>query len=128
MAKLPVFAAGIYSKIQANVDNGVLSYPSWVYVRDRQRLAFIDQDKSINEIKAANIELVQELPAFEDVNPDTLYICNGIVYVSDGTVLRPQYQDYTARLEEITSELTALSDRVTTLEEVAHSPIQWIEL
>lgn len=131
MADLPQFAAGELYKIQAAIDVGVLKYPSWVYVRDKTMMAFIDQDLSINLIKGDNkqqVVNVDTLPSIENANKEVLYIFNGIVYTFNGTDFTPMYKDVTEELEQIKAEIEELTGRVTTLEEIAHSPIQWIEL
>ena len=128
---LPTFAAGDFIKIQAAVDVGILTYPSYVFVRDKTMLAFIDQDLSIKLIKGNNkqqVVNVDVLPSVENADKEVLYIFNGIVYTFNGTDFTPMYKDVTEELEQIKAEIEALTGRVTTLEEVAHSPIQWIEL
>ena len=127
---LPTFAAGELYKIQSAVDIGVLKYPSWVYVRDKTMMAFIDQDKSINLIEGNNKSVinVSELPDISEAKQDVLYIFNGIVYTFDGTDFNQMYKDVTAELEQIKEQIEALTGRVATLEEIAHSPIQWIRL
>lgn len=131
MANLPQFAAGDLSKIQGAIDVGILKYPSWVYVRDKTMMAFIDQDLSINLIGGNNekqVVNVDVLPSADDAKEDVLYIFEGIVYTFNGTDFTPMYRDVTDELEQIKAEIEALTGRVTTLEENAYSPIQWIEL
>lgn len=131
MASLPTFAAGDLEKIQNAVDVGILTYPSWVYVRDKTMMAFIDQDSSINLIEGNNekqVVNVDVLPSVDDAKEDVLYIFEGIVYTFNGTDFTPMYRDVTEELEQIKADIEALTGRVTTLEEIAHSPIQWIEL
>lgn len=131
MASLPTFAAGDLEKIQNAVDVGILTYPSWVYVRDKTMMAFIDQDSSINLIEGDNkkqVVNVDVLPSVDDAKEDVLYIFEGIVYTFNGTDFTPMYRDVTEELEQIKADIEALTGRVTTLEEIAHSPIQWIEL
>lgn len=131
MADMPTFAAGEYYKIQAAIDVGVLKYPSYVFIRDECKLAFIDQDLSINRIKGDNenqVINVTELPNISEAKTDTLYILDGIVYTFDGTDFNPMYKDVTLELEQIKEQIESLTGRVTTLEEIAHSPIQWVKL
>lgn len=131
MASLPTFAAGDLEKIQNAVDVGILTYPSWVYVRDKTMMAFIDQDSSINLIEGNNekqVVNVDVLPSVDDAKEDVLYIFEGIVYTFNGTDFTPMYRDVTEELKQIKADIEALTGRVTTLEEIAHSPIQWIEL
>lgn len=127
---LPQFAAGELHKIQVAIDVGVLKYPAWVYVRDKTMMAFIDQDLSINLIEGNNKSVINvtELPDISEAKMDTLYILDGIVYTFNGSEFKPMYKDVTAELEQIKEQIEALTGRVTTLEEIAHSPIQWIRL
>ena len=130
MANLPTFAAGEFYKIQAAIDVGVLTYPSYVYIRDERKLAFIDQDLSINRIIGDNEEQVvnvEALPSVEEAKKNVLYILNGIVYTFDGTEFTPQYKDVTSEIEQLKIDLKNLTDRVDILEN-AQSPIVWIEL
>ena len=130
-SNMPTFAAGEFHKIQAAIDVGVLKYPSYVFIRDEKKLAFIDQDLSINRIKGDNnksVISVEVLPDISEASKDILYILNGIVYTFDGIDFNPMYKDVTSELEQIKEQIEALTGRVTTLEEIAHSPIQWIKL
>lgn len=131
MSNFPRFAAGEYYKIQAAIDVGLLTYPSYVYIRDERKLAFIDQDLSVNRIIGDNekqVVNVDSLPSTEDAKLDVLYICNGIVHIFNGKEFVPLYKDYTSEIEQLRTDLDKLTDRVDSLEEVAHSPIKWIEL
>ena len=131
MSNLPQFAAGEYYKIQAAIDVGVLTYPSYVFIRDECKLAFIDQDLSINRIVGDNekqVVNVDVLPNVENAKEDVLYIFKGIVYTFNGTDFTPISKDVTAELEQIKEQIETLIGRVTTLEEIAHSSIQWMEL
>ena len=131
MADLPQFAAGELYKIQAAIDVGILTYPSYVFIRDECKLAFIDQDLSINRIVGDNekqVVNVEILPSVEKAKEDVLYILKGIVYTFNGVNFTPMYKDVTEELEQIKAEIEALTGRVTSLEEISHSPIQWIEL
>lgn len=127
---LPTFAAGEFYKIQAAIDVGVLTYPSYVFIRDECKLAFIDQDLSINRIVGDNekqVVNVDVLPSVEDAKEDVLYILKGIVYTFNGTDFTPQYKDVSSDIEQLKIDLKNLTDRVDILEN-AQSPIKWIEL
>lgn len=131
MANLPTFAAGEFYKIQSAIDVGVLTYPSYVYIRDERKLAFIDQDLSINRIIGDNEEQVVKvdvLPSVENAKENVLYIFEGIVYIFNGTEFIPMYKDVTSDIEQLKTDLKNLIERVDSLEELTHSPIQWIEL
>lgn len=131
MANLPTFAAGEFYKIQSAIDVGVLTYPSYVYIRDERKLAFIDQDLSINRIIGDNEEQVVKvdvLPSVENAKENVLYIFEGIVYIFNGTEFIPMYKDVTSDIEQLKKDLKNLIERVDSLEELTHSPIQWIEL
>ena len=130
MANLPQFAAGEFYKIQAAIHVGVLTYPSYVYIRDERKLAFIDQDLSINRIIGDNekqVVSVKTLPSVEEAKIDVLYILDGIVYTFNGADFIPQYKDVTSDIEQLKVDLKNLTDRVDILENT-YSPIQWIEL
>lgn len=130
MANLPQFAAGEFYKIQAAINVGVLTYPSYVYIRDERKLAFIDQDLSINRIIGDNEEQVvsvETLPSVEEAKKNVLYILDGIVYAFNGTDFTPQYKDVTSDIEQLKIDLKNLTDRIDVLEN-AQSPIVWIEL
>lgn len=131
MSNLPQFAAGEFYKIQSAIDVGVLTYPSYVYIRDERKLAFIDQDLSINRIIGDNEEQVVKvdvLPSVENAKENVLYIFEGIVYIFNGTEFIPMYKDVTSDIEQLKRDLKNLIERVDSLEELTHSPIQWIEL
>lgn len=112
----PKFAAGEYYKIQAAVDSGVLTYPSYVYIRDEKKLAFIDQDSSVNRIIGDNkqsVVNVTELPSVDDAETDVLYIFEGMVYLFDGTEFKPIYKDVTQSvmpIEILKADYEALSE------------------
>lgn len=116
MAGLPTFAAGEYYKIQAAIDAGILKYPSYVYIRDEKKLAFVDQDSSINRIVGDNKESVIKVTALPDISEadeSILYILNGIVYTFDGTEFKSMYQDVsdgTVVIEISQAEYEALTD------------------
>ena len=127
---LPTFAAGEFYKIQAAIDVGVLTYPSYVYIRDERKLAFIAQDLSNNRIIGDNEEQVvsvEALPSVEEAKKNVLYILDGIVYAFNGTDFTPQYKDVTSDIEQLKIDLKNLTDRIDVLEN-AQSPIVWIEL
>ena len=119
MASLPTFAAGEYYKIQAAVDSGVLKYPSYVYIRDEKKLAFIDQDYSINRIVGDNKESVVNvdvLPNVKDADKNILYILDGIVYTFDGTEFKSMYKevslsDYIIEISKVEYEALTEEER-----------------
>ena len=115
----PKFAAGEYYKIQAAVDSGVLTYPSYVYIRDEKKLAFIDQDSSINRIVGDNKECIINVDILPDVKAadvNTLYILDGIVYTFDGTEFKSMYKevslsDYIIEISKAEYELIPEEER-----------------
>ena len=113
MAQLPQFAAAsTIDKVQTALDNDIITYPAYVYIRGSKHLVFIDSDNSINEIIGNNpkqVENVKTLPSAENAQLDVLYICDGIVYVFDGIDFNPMYKD-------VSDDLAALDERVTALE------------
>lgn len=115
MATLPQFAAGELSKIQPAIDSGVLKYPAYVFVRDENKLAFIDSDNEMHLIVGDNkkqVVRVEELPAVEDADDETFYICAGIVYILENNELKSVFQDYSSQLTQINDSLRDLTTRV----------------
>lgn len=120
MANLPIFAAGTYAKIQPAIEQGILSYPAYVFVSDLNKLAFIDKNLDIQLIvgdNASQVERVDELPDVADGDTSVLYIYDDIVYVFTGTEYKAMYSDATADTTELQEAVDELSSKVTALEE-----------
>lgn len=119
MATLPKFAAGELAKIQPAIDSGILSYPAYVFVRDANKLAFIDSDNEMHLIAGDNkkqVVRVDTLPSVSDADSETIYICSGIVYLLENNELKPAFQDYSDQLTQINDSLRDLTSRVNDLE------------
>lgn len=89
------FAVANHSDIQSLIDKGLLSYPTYVFCRDTNTMVFIDKNTQMQDIKGfnqASIIAVEELPT-EDILNNTLYICNGVGYLSINDVLVPVFKD-----------------------------------
>lgn len=125
MAKFPVFAYGDYSKIQAAIERGSLTYPTYVFTTDEEHknhLAFIDKDGIIQEVVGNNknqVIRVEDLPETGDLS--TLYIYNNIVYTFDGEDFIPIGKDESARLDDLEVFTADLQQQIESL-------IQWKEL
>lgn len=119
MATLPQFAAGELDKIQPAIDAGTISYPAYVFIRDENKLAFIDRDNEMHIIVGDNkkqVLRVETLPAVADADPEILYIHSGIVYMLENNELVPVFQDSSDTLTEINDSITELTERVDNLE------------
>ena len=105
MAKLIPFATGDYDLIPVALEDGLIKYPSLIYVEDKKTLVFIGEDGSINEI-GSEYEFIQEvetLPNIEDAKAGILYVYSDSVYMlnEDGTELKPLNQN--VKYEPITA-------------------------
>lgn len=89
------FAVANHSDIQSLIDKGSLSYPAYVFCRDTNTMVFIDKNTQMQDIKGFNqtsIITVEELPT-EGILSNTLYICNGLGYLSINGVLVPVFKE-----------------------------------
>lgn len=96
-SNIPTFAVASYDNIQSYVNDGKLTYPSYVFCKDKNTLVFIDKDLQIQNIKGFNqssIVEVEELPT-EDVQSNTFYVCNGKGYLLINDVLVPVFKELT---------------------------------
>lgn len=84
MATTPTFAAVTkFENIQSYVDNGTLSYPSYILCRDDWTWAFVDKDSSVKHVRGyqqESIIAVDALPT-EDIRIDAFYFCNDVGYL-----------------------------------------------
>lgn len=89
------FAVASYGDIQSLIESGLLSYPTYVFCRDRNTMVFIDKNQNIQDVKGfnqASIVTVEELPT-EDIQSNIFYICNGIGYLSINDILVPVFKE-----------------------------------
>lgn len=64
-------------KIQSAITQGILSYPSYAFITDENKLAFIDKNLDIKLIVGNNkkqVLQVNELPQVNQADIETLYI------------------------------------------------------
>lgn len=104
------FAVANHSDIQSLIDQGLLSYPTYVFCRDTNTMVFIDKNTQMQDIKGFNqtsIITVEELPTVGILN-NTLYICNGVGYLSINDVLVPVFKEISENTN--TSSYNNLSD------------------
>ena len=116
MLQIPRFVAGNYSNIVNAVRNGTVKYPSYVFVRDQQKLAFVDINNELKFIGGKQYVLhVQELPSVANGDVEVLYIYKNIVYIFDGKTYIPTYRDYTSKINALESRIYDLEDRMNNI-------------
>lgn len=111
------FAANSEAKVLAAIDNSVVQYPAYVFIRNEDgktgRFGFVDQNNVfkyiVGEESKKQVVHVDVLPSVDSADVEVLYICDSVVYVFNGTEFVPTYKDYT-------SEIDALELRITNLE------------
>lgn len=89
------FAVANYGDIQSLIDQGLLSYPTYVFCRDNNTLVFIDKNAKPQDIRSLNqgsIITTEELPT-ENIQSNTFYICNGIGYLLINDILVPVFKE-----------------------------------
>lgn len=89
------FAVANHDNIQSLIEQGLLSYPTYVFCRDTNTMVFIDKNNQMQDIKGFNqssIIAVEELPT-EGILSNTLYICNGVGYLLINDILVPVFKD-----------------------------------
>lgn len=89
------FAVANHGDIQSYIDQGLLTYPAYVFCRDTNTMVFIDKNVKMQDIKGFNqssIIFVEELPT-ENIQSNTFYICNGIGYLSINNILVPVFKE-----------------------------------
>lgn len=129
MAQMPIFGAGNYQNILNAISKGTISYPAWMYCRDRQMLGFVEPDGSFVLMKGDNkksVEYVNELPEIGDT--DILYISAGIAYTYDGEKFNQLGKDYSEELTALDSKVTTIEGKVKALEDIAHQVVDTSEL
>ena len=131
MAQMPIFGAGNYENILSAISKNQISYPAWMYCRDKHMLGFVEKDGSFVLMKGDNKEQVVHVDALPDVSKadkEVLYIFNGIVYDFDGEKFNPLGKDHTTELQALDKRVTDLEGKVVALEEIAHQVIDISEL
>ena len=119
MATLPIFGAGNYKNILNAISQGTISYPAWMFCRDKQMLGFVERDGSFVLMKGDNKEqvvYVDKLPEISEGDTSVLYIVGTICYKFDGSKFVALGKDHTAELEELTEKVTSLETKVKELE------------
>lgn len=89
------FAVANHSDIQSLIEQGLLSYPTYVFCRDKNTMVFIDKNAQMQDIKGFNqssIVTVEELPT-ENIQSNIFYICNGIGYLLINDILVPVFKE-----------------------------------
>ena len=104
------FAVANHDNIQSLIEQNLLSYPTYVFCRDTNTMVFIDKNNQMQDIKGFNqssIITVEELPT-EGILSNTLYICNGVGYLSINDVLVPVFKEISENTD--TSSYDNLND------------------
>jgi hypothetical protein len=89
--QMDFFAASSEAKVLAAIQNSVVQYPAYVFIRNEDgttgRLGFVDQNNVFKYIVGGEskqqVVNVVELPTEGEL--DVIYICNGVAYIFDGT-------------------------------------------
>lgn len=118
-AQAPFFAAGNWDKIQAAIEENLITYPAYVFVRDKTQLGYMDIDNTFKFIVGDNKQQVLKVDVLPDVSEgdeEVLYILNGIVYTFDNEGYHPMYQDVTDKIDALQEQIDTLSEKVSALE------------
>lgn len=94
-SNIPTFAVASRGNIQSYIEQGILTYPSYVFCKDKNTLVFIDKNLQIQDIKGNNQLSIVEcdvLPT-ENIQRDTFYLCNGKGYLLVGDALIPVFKE-----------------------------------
>lgn len=119
MATMPIFGAGNYQNILNSIKNGAISYPAWMYCRDRQMLGFVERDGSFVLMKGDNknqVVYVDELPSVSEGDTEVLYVVGRICYKFDGTSFIALGKDHTEELESLSERIDVLEDTTEELQ------------
>lgn len=104
------FAVADYGNIQSLIEQGLLSYPTYIFCRDTNTMVFVDKNNKMQDVKGFNqtsIITVEKLPT-EGALSNTLYICNGVGYLLINDVLVPVFKEISENTD--TSSYDNLSD------------------
>jgi len=95
MALTTKFAVANHNSIRSLIEQGLISYPAYVFCRDTNTMVFVDKNNQMQDIKGFNqssIIAVEELPT-EVILSNTLYICNGVGYLLINDLLVPVFKN-----------------------------------
>lgn len=101
----PNFYSASYDKIQSYIAEGVITYPSYVFCKDKNTLVFVDKDLKIQDVKGfgqSSIVEVNDLPT-SDILSNTFYICKGVGYLLIGEALVPVFKNISESDEGVDS-------------------------
>lgn len=96
MANTPIFAVGTHDKILPLVEAGTLTYPSYIFCRDTDTIAFLDSELNIHDAVGWNqnqIITVDTLPAADTARTDAFYIYDGKGYLYINGLPVPVFRD-----------------------------------
>lgn len=92
---IPTFAVASRDKIQSYINSQQLSYPSYVFCKDKNTLVFVDKNLQIQDIKGSNQLSIVEcnvLPS-ENIQSNTFYLCDGKGYLRVGDAFIPVFKE-----------------------------------
>lgn len=119
------FAVANHDNIQSLIEQGLLSYPTYVFCRDTNTMVFIDKNNQMQDIKGFNqssIIVVEELPT-EGILSNTLYICNGVGYLLINDILVPVFKDISVSSYDDLSDVPLANKRGTIVSPVILSDL-----
>lgn len=121
--QMAFFAADSLEVLQSAIENGTVSYPAYVFIRDAGdssgQLMYIDKNNTVKQVKNESkkqVVNVESLPDISDGDSEVLYICKGVVYSFDGEKYIPAYKDHTSEIESLTEKITTLENRIEQVE------------
>lgn len=56
-----IFASGTHEKIMSAIEQGVLTYPSYAFITDENKLAFLDKDSVLHFVVGDNPDYIDEI-------------------------------------------------------------------
>lgn len=77
---IPIFAVGNHADILPAIRSKLLTYPSYIYCKDTNTIAFLDSELNVRDVVGWNqsqIIVVNDLPSAKAARTDAFYICNG---------------------------------------------------
>lgn len=116
-SNIPTFAVASRGNIQNYIEQGILTYPSYVFCKDQNTLVFIDKNLQIQDIKGnSQLSLVEcDVLPTENIQSNTFYLCDGKGYLFVNGALIPV-------LKEVNDEDYNLLDNVPIINKVGTIP------
>ena len=94
-SNIPTFAVASRGNIQNYIEQGILTYPSYVFCKDINTLVFIDKNLQIQDIKGnGQISIVEcDVLPTENIQSNTFYLCDGKGYLLINGALIPVFKE-----------------------------------